>query len=103
MLRDVPQEAAHDLAAPGLRQLRREDDVRRLRDRADLPSDVVAQLLELLDRPFLPALQRHERDDRLSGGGVVAGGGGGPETPRVIEGGSLPLARREAITERFNH
>ena len=39
--------------------------LRRFRDRADLHGDVVAQLLEPLDRALLPALQRHERDDRL--------------------------------------
>src|SRR5581483_8817735 len=59
LVRDVPQEAAHDLAAAGLRQLGREDDVRRLRDRPDLLRDVVAQLLELLDGAFGTALQRH--------------------------------------------
>src|SRR5215212_4075457 len=45
---DVAQQAAHDLAAPRLRELRREDDVRGLGDRPDLLADVVAQLLELL-------------------------------------------------------
>src|SRR3954466_14349787 len=49
-LRHVAQQPAHDLAAARLRELRREDDVRRLRDRPDLPGDVVAELLELLDR-----------------------------------------------------
>ena len=34
--------------------------------------DVVAQLVELLDRPLVAALQRHVRDDRLAGLRVVA-------------------------------
>src|SRR5687767_15525355 len=50
LLGHVAEETPHDLAAPRLRQLRREDDVGRLGDRADLARDVVAQLLELLDR-----------------------------------------------------
>src|SRR5947208_3449993 len=57
LLRDVAQEAPHDLAAACLGQLRREHDVRRLGDRADLGRDVVPQLLELLDRSLLATLQ----------------------------------------------
>src|SRR5215212_6967544 len=67
LLCDVAQQAAHDLSAPGLRELRREDDVRRLRDRPDLLADVVAQLLELFDRALGSAFERHIGDDRLPG------------------------------------
>src|SRR6266404_6962149 len=44
VLRHVAEQAPHDLAAAGLRQLGRENDVRRLGDRADLDGDVVAKL-----------------------------------------------------------
>ena len=44
-LGDVAQQAAHDLAAAGLRQLRRQVDRLRLGDGADLLADVVAQRL----------------------------------------------------------
>src|SRR5918999_1752990 len=67
VLGDVAEQAPHDLAAARLRQLGREDDVRRLGDRADLLADVVAQLLEHLDRALLAALQSHVGDDRLTG------------------------------------
>src|ERR671931_2533953 len=53
VLGDVAEKPAHDLAAASLRQLGREDDVRGLRDRADLRGHVVTELLELLDRAFL--------------------------------------------------
>src|SRR5919197_3353447 len=72
LLRHVPEQAAHDLAAPRLRQLGREDDVRRLRDRPDLAADVVAKLLEHLDRAVVAALQAHVGDDRLAGPLVLA-------------------------------
>ena len=41
--RDLAQDAAHDLARAGLRQLRHEVDVVRLRDRPDLLADVTAE------------------------------------------------------------
>ena len=66
VLGDVAQQPAHDLPRARLRQLGREDDVRRLRDRADLRRDVVAQLLEHLDRALVAALERHVGDDRLA-------------------------------------
>src|SRR6266508_2465844 len=72
VLRDVAQKTPHDLAAARLRQLRGEDDVRGLGDRADLAADVVAQLLEHLDAAVRAALERHVRDDRLAGLGVVS-------------------------------
>src|SRR5687767_3988587 len=44
VLRDLAQDAAHDLAAPGLGKPRREVDEVRAGDRADLGADVAAQL-----------------------------------------------------------
>ena len=44
ILRDLPEDPAHDLAAPGLRQARSEVEEVGRRDRADLGSDVAAQL-----------------------------------------------------------
>src|SRR5438309_1686489 len=67
LLGHVAEEAAHDLAAPGLRQLGREDDVRRLRDRADLLAHVRPELLEHLDRAVVAAFQADVGDDRLAG------------------------------------
>src|SRR5215218_10289239 len=66
VLRNVAQEPPHDLAATSLRQLGREEDVRRLRNWADLLADVVPQLLEHVERALLAAAQRHVRDDRLA-------------------------------------
>src|SRR2546423_8886942 len=48
VLRDVAQQATHDLARAGLGQLRREDDVGRGGELPDDPADMVAQLLEHL-------------------------------------------------------
>src|SRR4051812_4932670 len=74
VLGDVAQQPAHDLAAARLRQLRRDQDLPRLRDRADLLGDVVAQLLQELlatgDVVRDVPLRRHERDDRLAGRGI---------------------------------
>ena len=77
VLGDVAEQAAHDLPRARLRQLRREDDVRRLRDRADLVRDVVAELLEHLDRARVGALERDVGDDRLAGRRVRAAADGG--------------------------
>src|SRR6476661_11297617 len=79
------QQPAHDLAAAGLRHLRNDDDVARLRDRPDRLRDVRSEfggdfLAPLRHtRSFLARamrgyrgnrrriLQHHERDDRVAG------------------------------------
>jgi hypothetical protein len=78
-------------------QLRREHDVRRLRDRADLLADVVAQLLEHLDRAVRAALQGHVGDDRLPGALVLAPADGGLGDLLVIDERALHLDRRDAM------
>src|SRR5215470_9715945 len=64
-LGDVPQQAAHDLAAARLWQLGREDDVVRAGQRADLLGDVRLELVHELRRALDPALHGNECCDRL--------------------------------------
>src|SRR5581483_2127686 len=103
VLSDVAQEPPHDLAAARLRQLRCEHDVRRLRDRPDLLRDVVAQLLELLDRSVAAAFQRDERDDRLSGLRIVPRGDRSFGDFLVVDEGRLDLDRRDTVAGDVHH
>ena len=72
---DVAQEPAHDLAAAGLGQLGRQQDLARLGDGADLVRHVVPELgHELLPRLAVDVarpLEGDEGHDGLAGGGVV--------------------------------
>src|SRR5262245_36692741 len=63
--RDVPEQAAHDLARTRLRQLVGEDDPVRPRDLPDLVRDVLAELGRHVVVAHDPSLGRDERDDRL--------------------------------------
>src|SRR5919198_1037672 len=91
ILRDVAQQPAHDLAAARLRQLRREDDIRRLGDRADLLGHVVAQPLEHLDGAVITALERHVGDDRLPRALVLAAADGRLGDSLVVDQRALDL------------
>src|SRR6185436_20151849 len=62
-LGDIAQEPAHDLAAPRLRQLRREDDVVRPRQCSDLLGHVGLELVHELGRAVDATLHRDERGD----------------------------------------
>src|SRR5207245_11022456 len=57
-LGDVAKEAAHDLSAPRLRQLGRENDVVGARQSSDLLRDVRLQLVHELGRALDTALDR---------------------------------------------
>ena len=70
---------------------------------ADLLRDVVAQLLELLDRAFGAALQRHERDDRLAGRRVVARRDRRLGDLVVVDERRLDLDRRDAVARDVHH
>ena len=65
--------------------------------------DVVAQLLELLDRALLPALQRHERDDRLAGRRIGARGDRGLGDVVMVDERRLDLDRRDAVAGHVHH
>jgi hypothetical protein len=73
---DVAQQPAHDLAGPGLGQLRHDHDLPRPGDLADLLGHVLAQLLDqrLAGRLVLGdrAADDDERDDALTGGRVAS-------------------------------
>ena len=104
VLGHVAEQAAHDLAAARLRQLRREDDVGRLRDRPDLLRHVVAELLELLDRASSPPLSVTIGDDRLAGHRVVLA----PADRRlgdllVVDERALDLDRRDPVAGDVHH
>ena len=103
MLGDVAEQPPHDLAAAGLRQLRREDDVRRLGDRADLVGDVAAQLLEHLDRALVAALERDVGDDRLARSLVLAAADRGLGDLRVVDERALDLDRRDPVAGDVHH
>src|SRR6266545_2566759 len=103
VLGHVTQQAAHDLAAAGLRQLRGEDDVRGLCDGTDLRGDVVAELLELLDRALLAALQRHVGDDRLAGAVVLASADRGLGDLGMVDERALDLDRGDAVAGDVHH
>ena len=104
VLGDVAEQPAHDLAGARLRQLGGEDDVRRLRDRADLVRDVVAKLLEHLDRagPRCPSASRRRRSpgpsSRRSGRRrrprPPSGGRRGPTRPRSSRAGGRRRSSR---------
>ena len=65
--------------------------------------DVVAQLLELLDRALVAALQRHERDDRLAGQRVVPAAHRRLGDARVVDERALDLDRRDAVARDVHH
>src|SRR4051812_48300568 len=76
-LRDVPQEPAHDLAGPGLREVRHEHQELRSRDGPDHVSDVLAQLDAERVARLAARLEDHEREDRLAGDRVGLADDGG--------------------------
>src|SRR3990170_3503535 len=65
-LRDVSQQAAHDLAAARLGEFRREENLLGAGQSADLLHDVLLQRLDHLRDGGVPLLQRDERGDRLA-------------------------------------
>src|SRR6266513_2349865 len=97
LLGNVAEQPPHDLAAARLRQLRCEDDVGRLRDRADLLSDVLAQLLELRNRAFAASLEADVGDDRLACAFVLAPAHRGLRHFGMVDEGALDLDRRDAM------
>src|SRR5439155_10580650 len=88
---------AHDLPAAGLRQLGREDDVRRLGDRPDFPPDVLAQLLELFARAFAAALETDVGDDGLPRHLVRTAADGRLRDLGVIDQCAFDFDRRDAV------
>ena len=65
--------------------------------------DVVAQLLEHLDRALVAALQRHVGDDRLARGRVRAAADGRLGDPLVVDERRLDLDRRDAMPRDVHH
>ena len=65
--------------------------------------DVVAQLLELLDRALGTAFERHERDDRLSGRRVGPRRDRGLGHLRVVDERALDLDRRDPVARDVHH
>src|SRR6185437_7728584 len=99
---DVAQQPAHDLARPRLGQVGTDQDVARLRDRADLLGDVRTQFgCERRTTGFAVghvALHRDERDDRLAGDRVVRADDSCLGNLRVTDECMLDLGRRYAVT-----
>ena len=63
----------------------------------------LAELLELLDRALLPALERDEGDDRLAGSLVPARADGGLGHLLVIDESALDLDRRDPVAGDVHH
>ena len=99
-LGDVAQQAAHDLAAAGLGQVRGEVDRLRLGDRADLGGDVIAQVGDV---DLRAAAQRDVGDDRLPGRRVVGADDGRLGDRRVRHEGALDLGGRDAVAADVHH
>jgi hypothetical protein len=104
---DVPQQPPHDLAGPGLRQLRHDHDLPRLGDRADLDGDVVAQRLhQLLAGARLRggvAAQDDEGDDALPGGRVGGADHGRLGHGRVRDQRRFHLGRGDPVPGHVHH
>ncbi len=60
LLRDLAEQAAHDLAAAGLRQAFRETNVRGAREGADIGGDVIAENVAQIGGRGLPGPERDE-------------------------------------------
>ena len=97
VLGHIAEQAAHDLPRAGLRQLGREDDVRRLRDRADLVATWLRSSSSISTEPGSDALQRHVGDDRLTRRRVGAAADRGLGHLRVVDERRLDLDRRDAV------
>ena len=65
--------------------------------------DVVAQLLEHLDRALLAALQRHVGDDRLAGALVARAADRRLGDLVVVDERALDLDRRDAVAGDVHH
>src|SRR5215467_6548460 len=96
-LGDVPQQAAHDLAAARLGQLGRKDDVVRARERADLLGDVRLELVHQLRRAVDAALHGDERRDRLPLDVVHLADDRGLGDRLVIDQGRFHFHRGDAV------
>src|SRR4030095_8671572 len=97
LLRDVAEEPAHDLPGACLRELRREDDVRRAGELADLSADVLAELAHHLRRALLAASQGDRGDDRPAGVLVFASADSRLGDTVMIDERALDLDRRDAM------
>src|SRR3954468_3005112 len=96
-LGDVAQQAAHDLARAGLRQVVRPDDPLRPGELADALRDVLADLVDEVVRALEVALERHERRDRLAGVLVALADARGLGDLRMRDDRALDLRRRHAV------
>ena len=100
VLGDVAEQAAHDLAAPRLRQLGGEDDVGRLR-RSGRSSGRRGRAAPRASPPSLVALQRHVGDDRLTGHPIRATAHGGLGDGLVVDERARPRSSRSGCPETF--
>ena len=91
------------LPAPRLRQLGREDDVRRLRDRADLLRHVRAQLLQPLDRALLAPLSVTYATIAWPVGASLRPQTAASATLGVVDERRLDLDRRDAVAGDVHH
>jgi hypothetical protein len=100
-LGDVAQQAAHDLARPRLRQVRR-NRMSSGRDRADLVATCSRRSsLQLLVADAL--LHRDERGDRLALHLVRAADDGGLRDRRVVDQRALHFHRADAVAGHVQH
>src|SRR3954447_21224885 len=103
-LRDVAQQAAHDLARAGLRQVVGPDDALGPRELADPLGDVLADLLhELVVALALRALERDEGGHGLAGVLALLAERRGLGDLRVGHDRRLDLGRRHAVPRDVEH
>src|SRR5947199_412518 len=92
-----PDHATHDLPAPRFGQFVRDIEIVGHRDRANLPSHVIAQLLSQRIRAGLAALEDHVRDEGLLFQRVRLPDDRGFADLRVPHGGGLDLHRPDPM------
>src|SRR4051794_16600023 len=96
-LGDVAQQAAHDLARAGLRQVVGPDDALGPRELADPLGDVLADLVDEIVGALEIPLERHERRDGLAGVLVALADARGLGDLRMRDDRALDLRRRHAV------
>ena len=101
--RNLLEQSPHDFAGARLGQSFRKTYVVRLRDRADFLGDVLAQFFAQFRRPFHAALERDERDERLTFQFIRATDDGGFRNFLITDERALHFRRADAMTRDVQH